>query len=121
MSIDNLFRQLTDIQFQADKILKAKKIEEDVIARFADYSNELKSGLIDLDLNEELSIHVNDIEPIDILVDPKPPIMVKLIGALSFGVASKKYRKRKREEYFRSLVKNTRDQYSCIRNLLHEI
>jgi len=121
MSIDNLFRQLTDIQFQADKILKAKKIEEEDIARFAEYSNELKSGLIDLDLNEELSIHVNDIEPINVKVEPKPPIMVILIGALSFGVAAKKYRKRKREEYFRDKVKNTRDQYSCIRNLLHEI
>lgn len=121
MSIDNLFRRLTDIQFQADKILKAKKIEDDVISRFADYSHELKTGLIDLELTDELSIHVNDIESIDVKVDPKQPVLVKLIGALSFGYASKNYRKRKREEYFREKVKNTKDQFVCIYSLLKEI
>jgi hypothetical protein len=64
MSIDNLFRQLKDIQFQADKILKSKKIEEEAIERFADYSNSLKLNLIGLQLNEELAIHVEDIEAI---------------------------------------------------------
>ncbi len=121
MSIDNLFRQLKDIQFQADKILKSKKIEEEAIERFANYSNSLKSNLIDLQLNEELAIHVEDIETIDPQFGPKLPVLTTIIGALSFGVATKKYRAKKRESYFRSKVKNTKEQFAHIDFLLKEI
>jgi hypothetical protein len=121
MSIDNLFRQLKDIQFQADKILKAKQIEDEAIAKFANYAQELKSSLINIEVNDDLALHVNDIEVVDPNYDPKPPIVVALVGALSFGIASKKYRRKKREEYFRNTVKNTKDQFSHIDFLLKEI
>lgn len=121
MSIDNLFRQLKDIQFQADKILKAKEVEDEAIAKFAAYSEELKSSLINIDVKDDLASCVNDIEVVDPNFDPKPPIVMTLVGAFSFGIASKKYRKKKREEYFRSTVKNTKDQFAHIDFLLKEI
>ena len=106
MSFDNLFLQLRDVQFQADKILKSK---------------DLKESLIDLDLNEELLLHVSDIEEIDPDLNPKLPVVIVVLGALSFGAASKKYRKRKREEYFRENIKNIRDRFSNINFLLKDI
>lgn len=121
MSIDNLFLQLKDIQFQADKILKAKQIEEDAVKKFAEYSKELKSSLIEIEVKDDLAIHVNDIEIIDPNYDPKPPVVIALVGALSFGVATKKFRRNKREEYFRNSVKNTKDQFAHIDFLLKEI
>lgn len=121
MSIDNLFRRLKDIQFQADKILKAKQIEDEAIAKFAAYSKDLKSSLIDIEVKDDLASCVNDIEVIDPNYDPKPPMVVSLVGALSFGVASRKYRKNKREEYFRNSVKNTKDLFAHIDFLLKEI
>lgn len=121
MSIDNLFRQLTDIQFQANKILKAKKIDDKAIEKFADYSKTLKSDLMQLELNDELSIHVNDIETIDVNFNPELPPITALISTLSFGIAANKYRNSKRDEYFRENVRNTRDQFTCIDHLLKEI
>ena len=121
MSIENLFLQLKDIQFQADKILKSKELEHEVVKKFAAYSKDLKISLIGIEVNEDLSIHLNDIEIIDTNYDPKPPIIIALIGALSFGVASKKYRRKKREAYFRKTVKNTKDQFAHIDFLLKEI
>lgn len=121
MSIDNLFRQLKDIQFQADKLLKSEKIEEEAIRKFANYSNELKSNLIDLDLNDELLLHVNDIEEINTELNPSPPMVTALMSALSFGAANKSYRRKKREAYFRENVKNIKERYVYIDLLLKEI
>ncbi len=121
MSIDNLFRQLKDIQFQADKILKSKKVEDEAITAFADYSRKLKQDLIGMQPSEDLAIHVNDIQPLDPGYDPKPPVGTTILGALSFGVATKKFKLRKREEYFRESVRNTRDQFGHIDFLLKEI
>ncbi|MEY3425548.1 MAG: hypothetical protein RL679_906 [Bacteroidota bacterium] len=121
MSFDNLFLQLRDVQFQADKILKSKDLEQESLERFAHYSKDLKESLIDLDLNEELLIHVSDIEEIDPDLNPKLPVVIAVLGALSFGAASKKYRKRKREEYFRENIKNIRDRFSNINFLLKDI
>lgn len=120
MSFDNLFRQLVDIQYQADKILKSKNIEETAIEDFAAYSESLKIRLLSIELNEELSIHVNDIEAIDPKLIPKPPLITAIIGALSFGVATKRYRSKKRQEYFRENVMATKNQYSYIDTLLKE-
>jgi hypothetical protein len=121
MSIDNLFRQLKDIQFQADKILKSKRVEDQAITSFAEYSKKLKGDLIGMQPSEDLAIHVNDIEPIDPAYDPKPPFGTVVLGALSFGVATKKFKQRKREEYFRHNVRNTRDQFGHIDFLLKEM
>lgn len=121
MSIDNLFRQLKDIQFQADKILKSKKVEDEAITAFADYSRKLKQDLIGMQPSEDLAIIVNDIQPLDPGYDPKPPVGTTILGALSFGVATKKFKLRKREEYFRESVRNTRDQFGHIDFLLKEI
>lgn len=121
MSFDNLFLQLKDIQFQADKILKSKKIEEEAVVRFANYSNTLKSNLIELELNEDLLMHVKDIEEIDQNLSPKLPIVTSILGALSFGAAAKQFRKSKREEYFRENIKNIRDRFANIDFLLKEM
>jgi hypothetical protein len=84
------------------------------------YSKDLKLRLLTIELNEELSIHVNDIEPIDPKLNPKPPIVTTILGALSFGVATKRYRSKKRQEYFRENVMATKNQYSFIDTLLKE-
>lgn len=121
MRIDNLFLQLKDVQFQADKILKSKDLEQEALERFANYSKDLKESLIYLDLNEELLINVSDIEEIDPELNPKIPVVILVLGALSFGAASKKYRKRKREEYFRENIKRIRDRFSNINFLLKDL
>jgi hypothetical protein len=48
-------------------------------------------------------------------------VITTIIGALSFGVATKKYRAKKRESYFRLKVKNTKEQFAHIDFLLKEI
>jgi hypothetical protein len=53
-------------------------------------------------------------------LNPKPPIVTTILGALSFGVATKRYRSKKRQEYFRENVMATKNQYSFIDTLLKE-
>ncbi len=120
MSFENIFRQLIDIQYQADKILKSKIIEEDAIEDFVSYSEDLKSRLLSIDLNEELTIHVNDIEAIDPKLNPKPPIVTTILGALSFGFATKRYRNKKRQEYFRENLLASKNQFAFVDTLLKE-
>lgn len=121
MGINNLFRQLKDIQYQADKILKSKLVEQEAITHFSEYTRSIKQSLIEMGLNEDLAIHVNDIEHIDPQYEPKVPVMTRISSALTFGYSAKKYRNKKREQYFRELVKDTKAKYHHIDFLLKEI
>lgn len=120
MSFDNLFQQLNDIQFQADKLLKSKQMKEKDVRIFAKYSNELKSSLINLKLDDELYIHVKDIEEITFDLRPKLPLVTTILGVLSFGKAVKKYRSRVKEEYYKENIRNIKKRFANIDKLLKE-
>jgi hypothetical protein len=119
--IDDLFKQLTDIKFQADKLLKSDAAGDEAVSRFAKYSEEIRQYLIEMQLSEELLLLVNDIHKIDPDYQPKCPLGVRFLGVLTFGISKKKFIARKRKEYFLHHIRNTRDQYIYLNLLLKEM
>jgi hypothetical protein len=119
--IDDLFKQLTDIKFQADKLLKSDAEDHDAVKRFAQYSEEIRHYLIDMQLSDELLLLVNDIHKIDPDFQPRCSFGVKLLGVFTFGISKRKYISRKQKEYFLVHVRNTRDQYIYLNLLLKEM
>ena len=121
MRIDDLFKQLTDIKFQADKLLKSDASDQVAVTRFAQYSEEIRHFLIEMQLSDELVLLVNDIHKIDPDFQPKCAFGVKFLGVLTFGISKKKYISRKRKAYFLVRIRNTRDQYTYLNLLLKEM
>ncbi|MEN9399189.1 MAG: hypothetical protein RL632_290 [Bacteroidota bacterium] len=121
MRIDDLFKQLTDIKFQADKLLKSAAADHDAVTRFAHYSEEIRHFLIEMQLSDELLLLVNDIHKIDPDFQPKCSFGVRFLGVLTFGISRKKFIARKRKEYFLHHIRNTRDQYIYLNLLMKEM
>lgn len=121
MSINNLFLQLKDIQYQADKLLKSKRFAVENVKQFALNSVSLRKDLINLNLSDEVLIHAEDIEDVDLNYQPDPDIMTYFLGTLSFGIATKTFQDKKKEEYLRSHVLQTKNQFACIEHLLREL
>lgn len=121
MRIDDLFKQLSDIKFQADKLLKSAAADHDAVTRFAQYSEDIRHYLIEMQLSDELLLLVNDIHHIDPEFQPKCSFGVRFLGVLTFGLSKKKYIARKKKEYFLHHIRTTRDQYIYLNLLLKEI
>jgi hypothetical protein len=119
--VDDLFKQLADIKFQADKLLKSDAVDHVAVARFAAYSEEIRGYLIEMQLSDELLLLVNDIHKIDPNFQPKCSFGVKLLGLLTFGISKKKYILSKQKAYFLVRIRNTRDQYTYLNHLLKEM
>lgn len=121
MRIDDLFKQLTDIKFQADKLLKSNAADHDAVTRFAQYSEDIRHYLIEMQLSDELLLLVNDIQKIDPDFQPKCSFGVKFLGVLTFGISKKKYISRKQKAYFLVRIRNTRDQFIYLNLLMKEM
>ena len=121
MRIDDLFKQFTDIKFQADKLLKSDAADHDAVSRFAEQSEEIRHSLIEMQLNDELLSLVHDIHKIDSDFQPKCSFGVKFLGLITFGVSKKGFIRKKRKAYFLFHIRNTRDQYIYLNLLLKEI
>jgi hypothetical protein len=119
--IDELFKQFSDIKFQADKLLKSDAADHDAVSRFAEQSEEIRHSLIEMQLNDGLLSLVHDIHEIDSDFQPKCSFGVKLLGVITFGVSKKGYIRKKRKAYFLFHIRNTRDQYIYLNLLLKEM
>ncbi len=121
MRIDDLFKQFTDIKFQADKLLKSDASDHDAVTRFAKQSEEIRHFLIEMQLGEELLLLVNDIHKINPDLDPKCSFSVKFLGVITFGVSKKRHIRNTRKAYFLFHIRNTRDQYVHLNLRLKEM
>jgi hypothetical protein len=121
MQIDNLFRQLKDIQYQAAKLLKAPSINQEQINHFANYVNELKVNLIGLNFNEDILVYVNDIESIDTGFEPKHHLGIHWLNVFSFGVYKRKRSIKKRNLYFKNCAEKLVTQFAHIEYLIKEL
>ncbi len=121
MRIDELFKQFSDIKFQADKLIKSDAADYDAVSRFAKQSEDIRHTLIKMQLSDELLLLVNDIHKIDSDFQPKCSFGVKLLGLITFGVSKRRYIRKKRKDYFLFYIRNTRDQYIYLNLLLKEM
>ena len=56
MTINELFKSFTDIEFQANRLMKMKVIDEQHLRQFDERSEEVRVQVLNLDLSERLLI-----------------------------------------------------------------
>lgn len=118
MTMDELFRELKDLDFKANKLLKSKVLDTESVRVFNDQSLRLKQTLLELSSQDEVADHVAQIGAIDI--DGPPPLssLSKFLGVITFGIYTSNLKRYKKQKYFKKMVSQTKNQWIAIEFLL---
>jgi hypothetical protein len=118
MTMDELFRELKDLDFKANKLLKSKFLDTDAVRVYNDQSLRLRQTLLELSPQEDVENHVNEIKEID--VDGLPPMsgFAKFLGVITFGIYTANLRRFKKQKYFKKMVSKTKNQWIAIEFIL---
>jgi predicted transcriptional regulator len=116
--MDELFRELKDLDFKANKLLKSKFLDAEAVRIYNSQSLNLKNSLIELTPQDEVNEHLKEISEIDI--DGPPPIsdLAKFIGVITFGIYTSNLKRYKKQKYFKKMVSRTKNQWIAIEFLL---
>ncbi len=118
MNIDILFRQIKEIQFKADKLLKLSVMNDDELRALSAICSQVKTDLKLMESNDVLSSFVDDLFLLDADYTPQLNLIEKILGAVSFGWWKKRCMRKKRMTYFSESIRTTKDQFSHIEYLL---
>jgi hypothetical protein len=99
MTIDQLFRGITDIEFQYKRFIKTKEFDDESLIRFDIISAEICQQIISMSLSDIITSEAKAIGRIDINYTPSFGLGRRIINALTFGYSIKKYIKRERLAY----------------------
>jgi len=121
MNINELFLQLKDIQFQADKLMKQDLLDKSSVVTFANYTNKLKVAMHDMGLATDLNNHLNLLNPVDAEFDPKLPVLTQVGGILTFGFSKKRAKRKRTQAYYKNCIRDTKDRFTYIDLRLREL
>lgn len=118
MTMDELFRELKDLDFKANKILKSKYLDAEAVRIYNTQSLNLKNSLLELSPQEVVNEHIREISEID--VDGPPPIsdLAKFFGIITFGIYTLNLKRYKKQKYYKKMVSRTKNQWIAIEFLL---
>lgn len=118
MTMDELFRELKDLDFKANKLLKSKVLDTNAVRVYNEQSLRLKQTLLDLTPQDEVANHVNEIKEIDVEGPPPMTGFAKFLGIITFGIYTSNLRRYKKQKYFKKMVSKTKNQWIAIEFLL---
>jgi hypothetical protein len=121
MYFDSLFREFKDIQFQSQKILNATVIDQQQVEKYALQIERVKKSLEAINLDQKLSIYVQNIELINPDFQPEKFFGIGFLNLITFGWYNKRRIKQKRLIYFKTNVKILMQQFAHIEFLIKEL
>lgn len=118
MSIDLLFRNIKEIQFKADKLLKKLPINEEDLLVFAALSSKIKSDLQNMEVEDEFHSFVKGLVILNPTYMPELNSFEKILGLFTFRWYTKRCVRNKREVYFIETIRNSKVQFTHVEYLL---
>jgi len=104
MGIEELERAFLDIDFQANRIAKLKKVDPEHLHKFNQLSEQIRQQLLQMGLHPDLHESLANKSPIDEQFKPKYNWAKKIWNILLLGQHKKRYIPRQQEAYFRKEV-----------------
>ncbi len=104
MSIDELYKAFTDIDFQSNRLIKSKEISIDFLKQFDERVENVRIQIIKLDLSPDINEIFELLGQIEIEIDPKLSFGQKFLNVILFGFYKKRVKRKKREKYFREEI-----------------
>lgn len=121
MKMNELFLQLKDIQFQADKLMKMDLIDGPSVVNFAAYSGRLKYQLSELNFGDGIDSQVEKLEVLNPNYIPPLSVRSKLTVLLTLGLLKKRIKRTKTQAYFRESIREARDCFTYVDLRLKEL
>jgi len=113
----NIIRQITDIQNQAERLIKRKSSLVE-IEQFADYSSEIKLFLIKYIDEDFILKHVHEIPDLNLHEsDSKPGLFDLIIYSFNFGLGAYSKERRKADKALKT-VRDIRGKYASLEFML---
>ena len=120
MTITELFKAFTDLEFQSNRLLKSVKIDLNWLAHFDERAEEVRQQIIRLELNEMLNEEMQKLGRIDLDFAPEWNFGHKMTNIFSLGFYKKRYIHKNREIYFRHEIDARKKLFHVAENELKE-
>jgi hypothetical protein len=120
MNINELYKVFTDIDFQANRLLKSKVISQDFLQQFDNRVEEVRPEIIKMDLSPEINNAFEELGRIELNLDPALSFGQKLTNIFLFGFYKKRVKHKKRESYFRAEIMRRKLSFQHIETHLKE-
>lgn len=118
MGIDELERAFLDIDFQANRIAKSKKIDPEQLYKFILRAEQVREQLLQMGLHADLHLSLEQAAPIDQNYIPTYNFGKKLINIILVGQHKKRYIPKQQDAYFRGEVAQIKRLFSYAKGQL---
>ena len=119
MTIDELYKAFNDLDFQATRILKSKKIDLEHLHKFNERSEEIRQHLVKMRLNDNIHETMSTLERIDETYLPKLSFGRKVLNILLFGQHKKRFQTKGQLNYFMHEVSKRKQLFSFAKGELN--
>jgi len=100
MTLDELFRNFTDEEFQYNRFLKTKTFTFEMLEKYSKLFESIKNFTIRMSLNDEISSALNSTKRLELNYHPNISIFRKILGFFTFGLSTKRYVNRMKVNFY---------------------
>jgi len=121
MTINELHQHFADLDFQANKMLKSRSIDQNYLSKYASVSEIVKENILKLSISPEIDREISLLGTITIDFIPKLTLVAQCQNILTFGFSKKIYQLKKRERYFRDEIQKRKLLFNYVEKQLKTI
>ncbi|WP_282079645.1 hypothetical protein [Aquimarina algiphila] len=114
---NSILRQVTDIQLQADRLIK-EKVSLEQISQFAQYSDEIKSFLLSIIKDDFVLNYINEIPDLNLEEEIKPSGVIGILALIFGGIGGSYYNEKRKIDNAKNNIREIRNKYASAEFML---
>ncbi len=114
---NSILRQVTDIQVQADRLIK-EKVSLEQISQFAQYSDEIKSFLLSIIKDDFVLNYINEIPDLNLEEEIKPSGVIGILALIFGGIGGSYYNEKRKIDNAKNNIREIRNKYASAEFML---
>ncbi|MFM6935682.1 MAG: hypothetical protein ACKOXP_09575 [Flavobacteriales bacterium] len=119
MTIDELYKAFNDIEFQANRLLKSKSLDQDHLRKFNLRAEEIRQQLVSMRLQDNLHETLSYMTMIDEEFLPRMSVGRKIWNILLFGQHKKRFQSKGQLRYFMDEVSKRKQLFAFAKSELN--
>ncbi|MEW7289221.1 hypothetical protein [Aquimarina sp. 2304DJ70-9] len=114
---NNILRQVTDIQVQADRLIQ-EKVDLEQIEQFGQYSDEIKAFLL-ANINDNFILnYITEIPDLDLYEEIKPSGILGFLVIIFGGIGGSYYNEKQKVDSAKEIIREIRNKYASAEFML---
>ena len=119
--LDQLQRKLRDAQYQSDRLVKIRPMDQNYLMQFAELTREIKVDLQSLQTDTSLKVLIDELAVLDPNYTPVLKTFRKILGFFTLGWSSRRYVVKSQKVYIDSTIRELKRQYAYLEKHLSEV